>query len=108
MKTFLGMLLFVFIGCSFSAQIKIKDNPNQKCEMCGAEYYVDSDEYVAPTIKWCLKDANFCEEGFDIYKKTFDKNSMIEHCKSCVGCKCAIFSPDEWERLTKSHESKSL
>lgn len=105
-KLKLILLLFI-IGCSEQKiQQKQPKQYTQKCEMCGTEWTVT--KKPAGKMKWCFHDGKFCEEGFNLYIKVLEKGEnektnaeFFDHCKTCVGCRCATFNPEEWDLILK-------
>ena len=85
----------------------------QTCEMCGAEWLVtpieNPDEQVPPTVEWCFHDGAYCGEGLDMIIKSETEGGsedlerqFLNHCLSCKGCRCAAFSPDEWNKIIET------
>lgn len=109
MVRLLCLLLVLLSGCSQETYApKKKEVQTQACEMCGHvwEVYAAPGEQVPPTIKWCLHDSNFCQTGFGLFLDTTQKGilihdspELVEHCRKCKGCRCAIFEPEDWYTL---------
>lgn len=113
---FVILLCFVMIATSIIVDIKKESNEPkwypQRCEMCGAEYDVMPVHggEVPPTVKWCFRDGAYCEKGIDFIVKNGEgedeslNKEFVEHCFECVGCRCAAFKPQQWEKIKKGVE----
>lgn len=106
------VVAMLLIGCS-----KIDNRPSQKgmqwfpqtCLKCGSTFDVcpvDPAKAVPRTVEWCFNDGAYCETGLELLQphligeeSSDSNNRFIDHCKTCDGCKCAAFEPEDWRRL---------
>jgi hypothetical protein len=81
----------------------------QTCELCGTVWNVISldGRPVPPTIRWCFHDGCLCDQGMDILCETMDdvenpasQTRWLEHCRNCVDCRYASFTPERWDEAS--------
>lgn len=110
-RALLPLLVLGLLGCGAPDTVPTpppKPDPpkwklyDQTCEMCGTEWTVQTRGNDIPprTIEWCFHDGNFCAEGFDLFVGG-DREAFVDHCKTCLGCRCAAFTPDQWRTVQK-------
>jgi hypothetical protein len=78
---------------------------SQRCLMCGTEWTIENFKEEPPaTVDWCFHDGKICVEGFRILQEVVKSNrsvhspEIVEHCKSCDGCRMAHFIPETWAK----------
>lgn len=115
--------LLLMVGCDEPAgPVELNDGSGRKswpvtCEMCGHGWQVipnNPEEVVPPTIEWCFDDGGYCQNGVDLLIEATDSHSdkspeakaFFSHCKICVGCKCAAFTPDRWAAFLATEGGK--
>lgn len=82
-----------------------KEESVQRCESCGEMWLViaKEGEAVPERIEWCPFDGKNCEDGLRIYLQAFDaegEKKVVEHCRSCEGCRKAFYSPSQWREVS--------
>jgi|694.fasta_scaffold26353_5 hypothetical protein len=93
MKHTIFILIATLMGCNSSHFVSI-----QTCQMCGAQFEVQSNEKQPSTIEWCFYDGAYCDIGLDTMFNS-DQEAFIKHCENCVGCRCAAYTPESWKAL---------
>jgi len=99
---------------------------NKTCLSCGEVMKVQSrNKLQNREVEWCFHCGRFCQEGLDIYIKVAEEAQrlidndletsekmvevemeMISHCKECLGCKAALFTPEKWAAAMKELENE--
>lgn len=75
----------------------------QTCLSCGSVW--DVSESDPETMPWCDNCAKFCWTGYNLFINVGEsrgsvesKTAMVNHCKVCVGCRGALYSPESWQK----------
>lgn len=74
----------------------------QTCLNCGQVW--DCSEPGPETMPWCAGCGKFCWAGYNLFQNVLESKgspeaqaAMVKHCRICVGCRGALYSPESWQ-----------